>query len=83
MTSITPQGGGEAPKNISGRMVVAIWWIFGFIIIACYTANLGKYDPERIFLNKNVFRIEEMLLFREFRTEISFFNLLILLLFLN
>ena len=41
MTSITPQGGGEAPKNISGRMVVAIWWIFGFIVIACYTANLG------------------------------------------
>lgn len=49
MTSITPQGGGEAPKNISGRFVVAIWWIFGFIVIACYTANLGKYDPNRFF----------------------------------
>lgn len=49
MTSITPQGGGESPKNISGRMVVAIWWIFGFIVIACYTANLGKYDLARFF----------------------------------
>ena len=49
MTSITPQGGGESPKNLSGRAVVAIWWVFGFIIIACYTANLGKYDLNRCY----------------------------------
>lgn len=29
VTSLTPQGGGEAPKNISGRLVVATWWLFG------------------------------------------------------
>lgn len=29
MTSLTPQGGGEAPKNVSGRLVAATWWLFG------------------------------------------------------
>ena len=29
MTSLTPQGGGEAPKNLSGRLVAATWWLFG------------------------------------------------------
>lgn len=43
MTSLTPQGGGEAPKNLSGRLVAATWWIFGFIIIASYTANLAAF----------------------------------------
>jgi ionotropic glutamate receptor len=43
MTSITPQGGGEAPRNYSGKMAVATWWSFGFIIIACYTANLAAF----------------------------------------
>lgn len=43
MTSLTPQGGGEAPKNISGRMVAATWWLFGFIVIASYTANLAAF----------------------------------------
>nr|CAD2202894.1 unnamed protein product [Meloidogyne enterolobii] len=32
MTSLTPQGGGEAPKNVSGRLVAATWWLFGFIV---------------------------------------------------
>ncbi|XP_018327272.1 ionotropic receptor 25a [Agrilus planipennis] len=43
MTSLTPQGGGEAPKNLSGRFVAATWWLFGFIIIASYTANLAAF----------------------------------------
>ncbi|VDP20310.1 unnamed protein product [Soboliphyme baturini] len=43
MNSLTPQGGGEAPKNISGRIVAATWWLFGFIIIASYTANLAAF----------------------------------------
>nr|AQN78505.1 ionotropic receptor 25a.1 [Meteorus pulchricornis] len=43
ITSITPQGGGEAPKNLSGRLVAATWWLFGFIIIASYTANLAAF----------------------------------------
>nr|AFC91757.2 putative ionotropic receptor IR25a [Cydia pomonella] len=43
MTSLTPQGGGEAPKNLSGRLLAATWWLFGFIIIASYTANLAAF----------------------------------------
>ncbi|KAG8201467.1 hypothetical protein JTE90_024336 [Oedothorax gibbosus] len=43
MTSLTPQGGGEAPRNLSGRLVAATWWLFGFIIIASYTANLAAF----------------------------------------
>lgn len=29
MTSLTAQGGGEAPKNFSGLLVAGTWWIFG------------------------------------------------------
>ncbi|XP_074598215.1 ionotropic receptor 25a-like [Brevipalpus obovatus] len=43
MTSLTPQGGGEAPINLSSKIVAAIWWIFGFIVIASYTANLAAF----------------------------------------
>uniref|UniRef100_A0A0N4ZCL6 PBPe domain-containing protein n=1 Tax=Parastrongyloides trichosuri TaxID=131310 RepID=A0A0N4ZCL6_PARTI len=43
MTSLTPQGGGETPLNISGRFLSATWWVFGFIIIATYTANLAAF----------------------------------------
>lgn len=50
ITSLTPQGGGEAPRSLYGRLVAATWWLFGFIVIASYTANLGKYDPDRFFL---------------------------------
>lgn len=43
MTSLTPQGGGQVPRNLSGLLVAASWWIFGFIIIASYTANLSAF----------------------------------------
>lgn len=43
MTSLTAQGGGEAPQNLSGRLVAATWWLFGFIIMASYGANLAAY----------------------------------------
>ena len=43
LTTLTPQGGGEVPKNLSGRMVAATWWLFAFIIIASYTANLAAF----------------------------------------
>lgn len=43
LTSLTPQGGGEAPQNLSGRLVAATWWLFGFIVIASYTANLAAF----------------------------------------
>ena len=41
MTTLTPQGGGEVPKNPSGRLVSATWWLFGFVVVAMYTANMG------------------------------------------
>ena len=41
MTTLTPQGGGVVPKNPSGRLVSIMWWLFGFIVLATYTANMG------------------------------------------
>lgn len=29
MTSLTPQGAGDAPKSLSGRLLAATWWLFG------------------------------------------------------
>lgn len=43
LTSLTPQGGGEAPRALSGRLVAATWWIFGFIAVSTYTANLAAF----------------------------------------
>ena len=43
VTTMTPQGGGEVPKASSGRIAAATWWLFGFIVVASYTANLGAY----------------------------------------
>ncbi|RUS82782.1 hypothetical protein EGW08_009446 [Elysia chlorotica] len=43
MMSLTPQGGGETPRALSGRLIAATWWLFGFIIIATYTANLAAF----------------------------------------
>ena len=42
-TSMTAQGGGDAPKTVSGRILAAAWWLFGFIFIASYTANLAAF----------------------------------------
>lgn len=43
ITSLTPQGGGEAPQNLSGRIVAGAWWLFCFIVISSYTANLAAF----------------------------------------
>ena len=43
MTSLTPQGGGEGPQSLSGRLVAATWWTYGFFAIAAYTANLAAF----------------------------------------
>ncbi|GMT03397.1 hypothetical protein PENTCL1PPCAC_25571, partial [Pristionchus entomophagus] len=59
MTSLTPQGGGEAPKNISGRILAATWWIFCFIIIASYTANLTSFLTATI-LEQRISSLEDL-----------------------
>ncbi|XP_032686292.1 ionotropic receptor 25a-like [Odontomachus brunneus] len=43
LTSLTPEGCGAMPKSLSGKMAVAVWWLFVFIITAVYTANLAAY----------------------------------------
>ena len=43
LLSITPQGGGEAPKSWSARLLAAVWWLFGFIVLVTYTANLAAF----------------------------------------
>ena len=42
LTSFTPDGGGEAPKSLSGRVLVAAYWLFvvlGSNPFQCYCEN--------------------------------------------
>ena len=41
--AMTPQGGGATPKGLPAYIVSVSWWLFGFIFVASYTANLGAY----------------------------------------
>lgn len=43
MTSFTPQGGGEAPKALSSRTLVAAYWLFVVLMLATFTANLAAF----------------------------------------
>ncbi|GAB6024065.1 hypothetical protein CHUAL_008778 [Chamberlinius hualienensis] len=43
LTSMTPQGGGEPPKAVSGRILVASYWIFVVLMLATFTANLAAF----------------------------------------
>ncbi|XP_060879415.1 ionotropic receptor 25a [Metopolophium dirhodum] len=43
LTSFTPQGGGETPKAISGRVLVAAYWVFVVLMLATFTANLAAF----------------------------------------
>ena len=42
-TAMTPQGGGETPRGLSGWFLTTGFWFFAFISIATYTANLGAF----------------------------------------
>ena len=37
------QGGGEAPKALSGRVLVASYWLFVVLMLATFTANLAAF----------------------------------------
>ncbi|XP_011870300.1 PREDICTED: glutamate receptor 3-like [Vollenhovia emeryi] len=43
LTSFTPQGGGEAPKALSSRTLVAAYWLFVILMLATFTANLAAF----------------------------------------
>lgn len=43
LTSFTPQGGGEAPKSLSGRTMVSAYWLFVVLMLATFTANLAAF----------------------------------------
>ena len=36
-------GGGEAPKSMSGRVLVAAYWLFVVLMLATFTANLAAF----------------------------------------
>lgn len=36
-------GGGEAPKALSGRVIVAAYWLFVVLMLATFTANLAAF----------------------------------------
>lgn len=43
LTSFTPQGGGETPKAVSARILVAAYWLFVTLMLATFTANLAAF----------------------------------------
>ncbi|CAM1321855.1 Uncharacterised protein g7909 [Pycnogonum litorale] len=43
LTSFTPQGGGETPKSVSARCLVAAYWLFVVLMLATFTANLAAF----------------------------------------
>jgi len=52
LTSFTPQGGGEAPKALSSRTLVAAYWLFVVLMLATFTANLAAFlTVERMQVN--------------------------------
>ncbi|CAH2062148.1 unnamed protein product, partial [Iphiclides podalirius] len=54
LTSFTPQGGGEAPKALSGRTLVAAYWLFVVLMLATFTANLAAFlTVERMQLHSS------------------------------
>lgn len=55
LTSFTPQGGGEAPKALSGRTLVAAYWLFVVLMLATFTANLAAFlTVERMQVKKQL-----------------------------
>lgn len=44
LTSIAPHDCGAMPKNLSGKLAAAVWWLFVFVIVAVYNANLTAYQ---------------------------------------
>ena len=43
MTMTMLQGGGETPKALSSRVLVAAYWLFVVLMLATFTANLAAF----------------------------------------
>uniref|UniRef100_A0A5S6QRF9 Ionotropic glutamate receptor C-terminal domain-containing protein n=1 Tax=Trichuris muris TaxID=70415 RepID=A0A5S6QRF9_TRIMR len=41
LMSFTTHGGGQIPRNMSGRIIVTAWWLFVFSMFSSYSANLA------------------------------------------
>ncbi|KFD66081.1 hypothetical protein M514_21757 [Trichuris suis] len=52
MMSFTLQGAGENPRNLSGRIVVAAYWICLFLLTGTYSAVLANRLTARSFLQE-------------------------------
>ncbi|XP_045482048.1 ionotropic receptor 25a-like [Harmonia axyridis] len=50
--SLTPQGTGGLPRNLPGLIVTVSWWLFSFVILASYTANLSAILTVSLFNNQ-------------------------------
>ena len=40
---VSTQGGGECPKALSGKVLVAAYWLFIVLMLATFTANLAAF----------------------------------------
>ena len=56
LMTLTAQGGGDVPRNWSGQLVAISWWIFSFIVVASYTANLAAF----LTINKQGSKVESI-----------------------
>ena len=54
LTSITPQGGGECPKALSGKVLVAAYWLFIVLMLATFTANLAAFLTVERYVEKAI-----------------------------
>ena len=54
LTSLTPQGGGECPKALSGRVLVAAYWLFIVLMLATFTANLAAFLTVERWVSNNI-----------------------------
>ncbi|KAH7934644.1 hypothetical protein HPB51_028990 [Rhipicephalus microplus] len=43
VSAITRQGCGIFPRAASARIIAATWWIFSFVLVSSYTANLAAF----------------------------------------
>ncbi|XP_075752069.1 glutamate receptor ionotropic, kainate 3-like [Rhipicephalus microplus] len=43
MSAIMRQGCDTSPRSASTRILVAAWWLFSFVLVSSYTANLASF----------------------------------------